>query len=600
VTKVAANPVPLTIQATAPTTRHEPYAFTGTRIGFMPGGAIENLLLAIAAAEETVAARQILGRTTGGEYGTTAPVYNPAAPQTTGLPLRLNTDLANYAMSSRLGKRITTVQGNDFTLAAPATEANVSGSFSTRNRDVEPFRDLSPATGIGIPPGIIPAIEAGSSEAVQLTLTGVVGSFGVGLPITGAVSGATAIIKTVDGTGTILTVGDFVGTLFNGELVSQAAPVASGTITPVTGISLLEGAVTSTSGGPATDGNVCIIIDTATGRRALDANGDVIFGRLIYDPAGGVSNSGEYSLTTSAGLLNFTASTDTVVVASAPGTVTTPAMIDVGDMIEGDDGRYYEIVSITGSPNVTSFNIPVAKPYVGPTQVNVADRRRRRFLLEFRSVTGGSEGSTTLAAGTYKFYFPTWYTLEKSNLDAMLLANAPGDAILPGASTTVEGVALAAPTNVAAPIPLIGALQTAQQAGVPVGAGNFHTINFSAGTSSSAPGVLDVVMTSGGTGPAGPTGPVGPAGPTGPGFSTIDPYQDKVLSTGGSPSSGTVAYNFTGTVRGFNTQTSLLNTGAFGPGQYQVSNVTASGTTVNVTFTGMSNFSLSVGVVAFI
>jgi len=584
--------VGLTVSATTPLTRHDPHAFVGTRIGFMPGGSIESLQQAIIATDEIVAARQF-------SDGTTAPAFNPVSPQTTGVPFRLNTDLGNVAMGGRLGKVASAIGGNQFTLAGPASQANVSGSFSTRNRDVEPFRDLSPATGIGLPTGIVPAIKAGGSEAVQLTLSGIVGSFAVGLPVIGSSSGATAIIKTVDGTGTVLTVGDFVGTPFIGEVITQTAPPATGTIAPG-GIDLLEGAITGLT-GTTTGSNVCVVIDTATGRKAIDSSGNPIFGRLVFDPTGGLSNSGDYDLSTSGGLLNFTASTTTVVVSSAPGTVTTPDMIAVGDLIEGDDGRFYEVASIAGSPNVTSFNVPVSKPYVGPTQVNVASRRRRRFLLEFKIVSSGVESAATLAAGTYKFFFPAWFTLEKSNLDATLQMLAPGDTSVPQASSSLAGVALAAPGHVSSPAALIGAIQTATSGGGgPIGNGNFHTINFSAGASQSAPGVLDVALSAGASGPAGPTGPTGPTGPIGPGFSSIEPFQSKVLATAGLPASGTIGYTFSGAVRGFNTQTSLLNTGAFGPGQYEISNITVSTNTVNVSWSGVANFSLSIGVTAFI
>ena len=119
-TKVGAS---LTVAASAPTSRHEPLAFDGTRIGFMPGGSLESLTLAVTGTQEVIASRLR-------SDGVTEPAFNPAAPQTTGLPARLNTDLGNVAMGDRLGKRVTTIQGNQFLLGSPATSANVSSSFS--------------------------------------------------------------------------------------------------------------------------------------------------------------------------------------------------------------------------------------------------------------------------------------------------------------------------------------------------------------------------------------------------------------------------------------------------------------------------------------
>lgn len=406
VTKVG---VVLTVSATAPATRHEPFAFEGTRIGFMPGGSIEQLLEAFNATSEVISARQLMD-------GTTAPAYTPASPQTTGLPFRLNTDLSNHSMGRRLGKQGVTVQGNNFTLSGPATSTNVSGSFAARNRDFEPYRDQSPATGIAVPAGVPTAIAARASEFVDLALSGASGTFTVGLLITGATSGATAIVKAVSGS--TITVGDFVGSLVVGEVVDQASPSASGTIAS---IDLREGAITEVSGAAATSPNVVTIIDTSTGNKPVD-NNLVVYGRLVYGP-GGSGNPGELSL--AAGQqLNFAAGSGTVVVGA--GVITTPAEIDVGDIVEGADGRFYEVATITGSPNITSFTLPVTKPYVGPTVVNSGSRRRRRFILEFKKVVAGVETAATLPAGTYQFFFPAWFTLEKSNYDASQKAAAAG------------------------------------------------------------------------------------------------------------------------------------------------------------------------------
>jgi len=417
--------VALTVAATTPATRHEPHAFEGARIGFMPGGSVESLLEATATSAEVIASRQL-------SDGATTPVFNPVSPQTTGLPLRLNTDLANVAMGGRLGKRVSSVQGNEFTLAGPVSSANVSGSFSSRNRDFEPYKDASPSTGIGIPPGINPAIEATGSDAVELTLSGVVGSFTAGLYVTGDTSGATAIVKSV--IGSVMTVSDFVGSLFPGEGITQIAPAATATIST---IDLLEGAVTGLT-GTTTGNNVCAIVDATTGNKATDPAGEWVFGRLVYGP-GGASNPGELTLTAGQ-QLNFTASTTTVLVTA--GSIATPGDIDVGDLVEGADGRFYEVASVVGSPNISSFNTPVAKDYVGPTAVGVGGRRRRRFILEFKSTVSGSEVAATLPAGTYKFYFPAWFTLEKSNLNESLpalVAGEPGQVY--GNASTVIGAA---------------------------------------------------------------------------------------------------------------------------------------------------------------
>lgn len=481
-TKVGAA---LTIAATAPATRHEPFAFTGTRIGFMPGGSIEALLAATATTNEVIAARR-------GSNGVTAASFNTGTPQSTGLPGRLNADLSGASMSQRLGKQLLTIQGNNITLAAPVTSVNVSGSFSARVRDVMPYRDN---TSDVLPAGAPVSISGDGSENVQLTLSGVAGAFSVGSVLTGATSGATAIIKSVSGS--VLTINDFVGSIFSGEVVSQTLPgIASGT---VSSIDIREGAVTGLAGA-ATERNVVLLIGTTTGRQPLDANSVPTFGRLIYGP-GGAASPGEHTLT---GTLNFTNGNTAVTgVGSSFNTE-----VQIGDIIEGADGRFYEVENVIGA---TNMSLTATKPYLGPTAAGSASRRRRRFLIEFRAVAAGVEASTSMPIGTYRPFFPTWLSCERSNFDAFSAANAPGGADLPDASTTVKGVAL----NAAAGTPLIGAIRTIQNAAAPVGLGNFHTINFSGGATAGAPGVLNVNLS---TGPAGPTGPTGPTGPPGPGF----------------------------------------------------------------------------------
>jgi hypothetical protein len=442
----------------------------------MSGGSVESLLAAIAITDEIVAARRLMD-------GTTAPTFSAGSPQTTGLPPLLNTDLSNVSMGGRLGKNLISVQSNDFVLAAPATSANISGSFAARNRDVEPVKDLSPATGITLPAGVPVAISATGDDFVELTLTGVAGVLTPGLLVTGATSGATAIIKSVSGS--VITVGDFIGSLVVGELINQAAPAASGTISS---IDLREGAITGLSGGPVTDQNIVVINDRATGHRAAD-NSEVVFGRLIYGP-GGASNPGELTLTAGQ-QLNFSAGTTTVTVAA--GVITTPAEIDEGDIIEGDDGRFYEVVTISGSPNITSFTLPTLKPYVGPTVVNIGGLRRRRFILEFKKIVAGVESAATLPAGTYNFFFPAWFTSAKSNFNALLNSEVPGSTGNPRATTTVEGRVIAATGS---PVPAqAGVINEAQNNGVSVAGGNapYHTVNFlGGGLSSTAAGVLTV------------------------------------------------------------------------------------------------------------
>jgi hypothetical protein len=211
----------LTIQASSastPPTRQEPFATAGSRIGFMPGGAINSLLAAVATTDEVVASRIDIS-------GTTATTFNPAESETTGLPARLASDLSQAGSASRLGKLLNIVQGNDYdpTVTTPISNValtgtaspvyNISGSFAGRIRDHQPFRDET----------------NGTIPAQTLTLSPLVGTFLVGETVTGA-NGSTAIIQSL--TISTITIYNIIGYGFTvGEVIEGNTSAATGTIT---------------------------------------------------------------------------------------------------------------------------------------------------------------------------------------------------------------------------------------------------------------------------------------------------------------------------------------------------------------------------------
>lgn len=414
----------LTIVAEAPTTRDEPFAYDGQRIGFMPGGSIESLLTAILTAQEVIASRR-------GSDGVIAPTFSPGLPQTTGLPSRLNRDLSKEGMADRLGKAVVNVQGNDYVIAAPTSQINVSSSFAARARDVRPVKDVTTGT---LPTGVPIAIEANGSENINLTLTNILGAFIVGDQITGDDSTATGIIQSISGD--TLTINDIVGSFFVGEGVTgtSAGPPTG----DILAIDFREGAITSEEPPSVIgdfDRNVVVVIDTLTNKRPIDSVGDVIYGRLRFGPpgAGPVFDSGEITLT---GTVNYVNSN-----AAVTGTATDFLNeVAAGDIIEGADGRFYEVDSVSGAVNL---DLPVAKPYIGPT-ASVANPRRRRFLLDFVKYSGGAEATATIAAGTYRIFFPAWFSRNRSNFDYDVAMLQPGEQFIPPASTTLPGLALLA------------------------------------------------------------------------------------------------------------------------------------------------------------
>jgi len=556
VTKNSSQPVPLTIQATAPTTRQEPFAAASQRIGFMPGGSIENLLAATATTQEVIASRESVD-------GSVSPAFDLALPQTTGLPDRLRSDLSRESMASRLGKKIVVARGNDYPVSAPlTTPINISGSFSARTRDHEPFRDVTnEALPVGVPVPVV--LDPNASDNITLTFSGLTGAFGIGEVLEGADSGAKGIIRAT--TATTVDLNELVGVFQIGETIdSLGPPVGSATLDS---ISNREGVITATDGGGGGDPvrNIVSIVDTFTGKKPLDTNGNPIYGRLLFGPNGiagpGGGDPGELLVATGVGeQVNFVQGSPTV----TNNFVNFTSFFLPGDLIEGADGRFYEISSSPGSVTSTSLTLTTGKEYLGPN-ASATNLRRRRYLLKFVSLSAGSETQQTITPGTtipsgsgLRTFLPTWLTGAQSHYDAHLDMRAPGDAYAL-ATTAVPGLGYNAPGT---GTPLIGAIRTIQQSGVPVGSGNFHTINFTAGSiTSPSPGVLNITAAGppGAPGPGGSATP-GPTGPAGAGYSVIYPYVSyaRPISTFGVFADG-FTHIFPGPMRFFMVNSSLQN-----------------------------------------
>ena len=560
----------MTVAATAPVSRQEPFAQQGQRIGFMPAGSIEGLLAATATTDEVIAARESVD-------GTVSPTFDVGDPQNTGLPDRLRRDLSREAMASRLGKRMTVVRGNDLAVAAPitaGTRINVSGSFSARTRDFEPVKDI---TNEDIPAGVpVPiAIEPNGSDNISLTFSGISGAFGVGEVLEGDTSGAKGIIRAV--TVDTIDLNELIGVFQVGETISSSGPpVGSATLDA---IDRREGAISATDGGGGGDPvrNYVSVVDTYTGRKPVDTDGNPIFGRLLFGPDGasgpGGGDPGELLVGT--GIIeqiNFVQGSPTV----TNNNINFTNYFLPGDLIEGADGRFYEIDSAAGSVTSTALTLVASKPYLGPNASagngagsGIGPRRRRRFLVKLVSLSSGTEteqtvtpGSTIPSGAGLRFFFPTWLEGGQSAYDALLDLQAPGDAF--GlAQTSVPGTAYNAPGTGGGSgtgVPVVGAIRTIQNNGATVGDGNFHTINFTAGAiNSPSPGVLNITA-AGPPGAAGPGGTAtpGPPGPTGLGYTQILAYQtQEVTISSFGITTGALVFSFGAAYRFFMVNSAL-------------------------------------------
>lgn len=387
--------VDLSVSATLPLERSNPFAYTDAPLGygFMEDGQAEGLLDGLDTADEVIAARTDLA-------GTTWSALND----------RLIEDFGASAMATRLAKSVRVTQSNVHTLVAPATSMNVSESFS------EVTRQFAPALSI-----------LGGGDETQV----------------GAITGP------LDSTR-----------------------------------------------------NVVFVVNDGTKERPIDTDTDrlPIFGRLDYEETLLV---GSYTCTSGspgvAGVGTFF-----------------QAEVEIGDLVQGADGLYYPVASITDDLNLTLLvNFGGA---TGPVSNGV----RRRFTLNFRKVDNVTEVDAALPAGDIRFFFGAFFGMDTPVLDTSLVMHQGGEPVRIGIATSaVSGRVLVDPLTEAEPVPLAGSIQTVKDSGFDVSR-SVYDVDFDGAQLGGSPGVVDVTQR-GPTGPTGPDGvgapgPAGPQGPAGVGF----------------------------------------------------------------------------------
>jgi hypothetical protein len=120
----------LVATTTVPTHRHPPLAFTGQGVGYMYGGATDDLVFAQSATSEVVKSRDNLN--------------TPPPPPSPSLSVRLGYDLSGDHIADLLGLKSATVVGNQRLVSAGATSMNVSDSFGALTRTLPPALTLEP------------------------------------------------------------------------------------------------------------------------------------------------------------------------------------------------------------------------------------------------------------------------------------------------------------------------------------------------------------------------------------------------------------------------------------------------------------------------
>jgi len=302
-----------------------------------------------------------------------------------------------------------------------------------------------------------------------------------------------------------------------GAITRQQPPALT---IPAGGTETVEGAITAPV--DPNDENVCFIVDDTTGQRIVDSGNNPIYGRLSF-LAGAI-----------AGTIAFQNAQTAIV-----GTGTTFTGLQVGDLILGADGKYYSVAAVADNTNAT-----ITPAYQGADASGFVSSFRR-FTLSFLTRGSGAELPATLANTTnLRFFFPAWFKLDKAVFDATAFMKRDGEReVEPIASTTVKGRALLAIAG-----SLAGALFQVQSNQIPLGANNFHTLNFASVNAvvTNAGGGQANISVPGNPGPPGPganPGPQGAQGGYGPGARVLNAFQLSP-TTYGPGGTGTFSVDF--------------------------------------------------------
>jgi len=282
--------------------------------------------------------------------------------------------------------------------------------------------------------------------------------------------------------------------------------------------------------------NVCLIQDANSGSRPIDDPTDrrIVFGRVEGPETVAV-----------AGTWTFSQAAQTVI--GTGGTATSD--MQVGDTIQGADGLFYEIETISGDNSIALRNA-----YRGST-ATVDNRDVHRWILRLKKLNGAVEVDASFPVPTtIRFFFPAFLPSAESNFDYLLALHTDAEREpLTEATTTVPGLVKLADSG-----SLLGSVNI-QNGGVPLAGGPFHALNFSAPNAvviaAGTPGEVEVVEIGlpGATGPDGVAGATGPTGPAGPGFTQRNPYErgNEQTATGPGlpPTARSATFNMGHTVR---------------------------------------------------
>ena len=288
---------------------------------------------------------------------------------------------------------------------------------------------------------------------------------------------------------------------FSGSFASQHRELPPALDVPPGGSELAEGAVQSPD-----DRAIVMLIDDTTGQRPVDGDRHPIYGKL------------EFATAALTGTLSFVQAATTV---SGVGTLFLTEL-EVGDIILGADGLYYEVESLTSD---TELELSLA--YQNTTATGVASSYRRWTVRFFSRGTGVEAAINLPDPVNMRIFFSAFWRTDRSIFDGTVFMKRTGERpVLPEATDAIRGrirTAIAGGQS--------GAIHTISAAGAAIGGGpNFHTLNFT-GTNASvtdAGGGQANIVVPGEPGPSGPgatPGPPGATGSPGPGANALNAFE---------------------------------------------------------------------------
>lgn len=246
--------------------------------------------------------------------------------------------------------------------------------------------------------------------------------------------------------------------------------------------------------GAITDGlrNICFIINGETGQRIIDDNS--------REPIFGITSFAEVDLGVGKEVHFVNAST----AVNGNGTNPFVAPLEADDIIEGPDGLFYELLSISDPDNAV-----LGAAYQGADDF-VSNTNFRRWTLFF--FTSGGSPFNISSPTSIQFIFPCFFRVDRAIFDGYLLIKKNGERPqLPLATDSSAGKATLAVDG-----GLVGSIRTIKDGTIIINL-DAHTLNFvNNGASSPFPGSgIANVSVPGAQGPTGPGANEGAPGPSG-------------------------------------------------------------------------------------